>query len=347
MKALITSDWHVGVRGDSETYHNIFINWMENFLIPTIKEEEVDYLFILADFFNNRNTINTKTICIAIDAMQNIFVEFPDLKVILDTGNHDIYHKNSLEISSLNMFENMHDNFEIVKKIKRFSINGKDLVMCPWIINSDDADELFSKPADYCFGHFEINGFEMVSGITERNGLNPSKFRDTFGKTFSGHFHIRQESEGILYVGNPYHMNKNDCGNEKGVYILDFKNDKLKFVLNKISPQYKKVLLSQIKNKTVKGSDLTNNFVQLIIDDVCTEKYLTKLQEKINKKDALTLEIEGFNDEEIEMPDAVETNLSDPLDYLNEFINETEFSSDIDKHDLIKLSKEIHIEISL
>lgn len=347
MKALITSDWHIGVRGDSDTYHDIFLDWLENFLLPTIEKEEVDYLFILADFFNNRNAINTKTINIAIDAMESIVEKFPKLKILLVTGNHDIYYKNTRDISSLRMFDNIHPNFEIVKNIKRFNVDGKELVMCPWIINSEEADELFSKKADYAFGHFEINGFELVSGITEKNGLSPAKFKKAFGKTFSGHFHIRQESDGILYVGNPFHMDRNDCGDEKGVYVLNFRNDNLKFIPNTISPQYKKVLLSQIRNKTVKGSDMTNNFVQIIVDEECTEKYLMKLQEKILSKNTLSLDIDGFNDKEVETPDEVSGNLSDPLEYLTAFINESEFSDGIDKQEIIKLSKEIHSEVQV
>ena len=143
-KALITSDWHIGVRGDSDTYHDIFLDWLHNFLIPTIEEEKVDYLFILADFFNNRNAINTKTINVAIDAMESIVDKFPKLKILLITGNHDIYYKNTRDISSLRMFDNIHPNFEIVKDIKRFTVDGKSLVMCPWIINSDESKKLFS-----------------------------------------------------------------------------------------------------------------------------------------------------------------------------------------------------------
>jgi DNA repair exonuclease SbcCD nuclease subunit len=347
MKALITSDWHVGVRGDSDTYHDIFLDWLENFLIPTIQENNIDYLFILADFFNNRNAINTKTINIAIDCFESIVTEFPDLNIELLTGNHDIYYKNTRNISSLRMFENTHPNFKVVKDIKRFSIDNKDVVLCPWIINSDEAKELFSQKADYCFGHFEINGFELVSGVTEKTGLDASKFKKAFGKTFSGHFHIRQESDGITYVGNPFHMDWGDCGNEKGVYILNFRSGDLDFIPNTMSPQYKKVLLSQIKNKTVTSSDLAHNFVKLTIDEDVTEKAVLKLQEKILTKNLLSLTIDGFDDGEIETPDEMDENLSNPLEYLNVFIKESEFSDDIDKLELIKLSHEIHGEVQI
>lgn len=347
MKALITSDWHVGVRGDSDTYHDIYLDWIENFLVPTIKENNIDYLFILGDFFNNRNTVCSKTINIALDSMGTISEEFPDLHIQLVTGNHDIYYKNTRNISSLRVFENTHPNFKVVNDLKRLTIDNKDVVICPWIINSDESKELFSEKADYCFGHFEINGFELVSGVTEKTGLDASKFKKMFGQVFSGHFHKQQKKDNIIYVGNPYHMDRNDCGNEKGVYILNFRNGDLNFIPNTISPQHKKVLLSQIKNKTVKGTDLTNNFVQLIIDEDCTEKYLLKLQEKILAKGLISLNIEGFDMDGIETPEDMDENLSDPLEYLNVFIEETEFSEEIDKLELIKLSQEIHGEVSL
>ena len=347
MKALITSDWHVGVRGDSDTYHKIYLDWINDFLIPTIRENNIDYLFNLGDFFNNRNTVCSKTINVAMDSIETICNEFPDLKIFLLTGNHDIYYKNTRDISSLRVFENTFPNFKIVNEMKRLKIDGKDIVLCPWIINSDESKELFSKKADYCLGHFEINGFELVSGVTEKTGLDASKFKKKFGKTLSGHFHLRQESDGIMYVGNPFHTSWNDCGDQKGIYILNFRNDDLDFIPNTISPEYKKVLLSQIKNKTVKGSDLTDNFVRIIIDEEVTEKAVLKLQEKILTKNLLSLDIEGFSEGDIEAPDNVDENLSNPLEYLNAFIKESEFSDDIDKLELIKLSQEIHNEVNI
>ena len=64
-------------------------------------------------------------------------------------------------------------------------------------------------------------------------------------------------------------------------------------------------------------------------------------------KNTLSLDIEGFNEGEIETPDSIDENLSDPLEYLMVFINESEFSDEIDKNDLIKTCKEIHSEIQI
>jgi DNA repair exonuclease SbcCD nuclease subunit len=58
MRILLTADWHVGIRGDSDTYLKIFENYITRFLVPAIRHNKVDSICILGDFFDNRNSIN-------------------------------------------------------------------------------------------------------------------------------------------------------------------------------------------------------------------------------------------------------------------------------------------------
>lgn len=344
-KAIITADWHCGVRGDSAIFHNIFIDWIENFLVPKIKEEKVNYLFILADLFDNQNAINTLTINITQDAFDYIISNCPELKIYIMMGNHDIYFRNKRDISSLRIIDNKHENIVIVKDITRIKDSGKEIVLSPWLINDEEVDDLFSKTADICMGHFEINGFDLLKGIKEKKGLEPAKFKKQFAKTFSGHFHIRQELNNIMYVGNPFQMDWKDFGNEKGLTLLDFKTLKTRFIPNDISPIFNKIYLTQIKNKTIKlTEEVAGNFVQLIIDDKCSEKLLIGLQELILSKNPRSFDIEGLYDDTLpnEIDDA---DLTKPLEYLLSYVSECEVPDSIDKDKLIKTINNIYTRV--
>lgn len=346
MKAIITSDWHVGVRGDSDLFHDIFLTWVSDFLIPNIEKEKAEHLFMLGDFFNNRNTTNNKTINVAIEAIDKIFEVFPDLTISILAGNHDLYYKSSRDISSLRILENRYENLSIEKEIYRVTLGNKKFVLCPWLVSPEEVDELFSKKADICLGHFEINDFRLVGGIKEKKGLSPAKFRKTFGKTFSGHFHINQEDDNITYVGNPFETDWKDYNNEKVLYVLDCESGDVKTISNNISPKHVKVYLSQIKNGSIELKTLKNSFVKLIIDDDCTEKGLKKIQDVIYKKNPLSLDIEGFNEDANIVVGDMENDLTSPFDYLVSFIQDYEdFPDSIDKDELVKMTTGIYNKV--
>ena len=345
-KGIITADWHCGVRGDSDVFHVIFTEWVKDFLVPNIKKEEAKYLFVLADLFDNQNAINSKTINVTQDAIDYIVAECPDLTVYILMGNHDIYFRNKRDISSLRILDNKHDNVIIVKDILRLKEAGKEIVLSPWLIEKEEVDELFSIPADVCMGHFEINGFDLLKGIKEKKGIEPTRFKSTFAKTFSGHFHIRQELSHIFYVGNPFQMDWKDFGNDKGLTVLDFKTLKTKFIHNDVSPIFTKIYLSQIKNKTIKlAKEVTGNFVQLVIDDKCSEKLLIGLQELVLTKNPRTFDIEGLFDDA--MPDLGDddVDLTRPLEYLVSFIQECDVPDGIDKDILVKTVNDIYTRV--
>jgi DNA repair exonuclease SbcCD nuclease subunit len=79
------------------------------------------------------------------------------------------------------------------------------------------------------------------------------KVKDLLKKSplvISGHFHTRHEKKfgkgTILYVGNPFQMDFGDTDNQKGYYVLDLDTLEYNFTPNNISPNYKKISLSEL-----------------------------------------------------------------------------------------------------
>jgi DNA repair exonuclease SbcCD nuclease subunit len=194
-------------------------------------------------------------------------------------GNHDAYYKNRSDVHSLGFLKGF-PNITIVDEQSYFiHAYGKQLEFVPW--NYDMSDD----KVDYLFGHFEIQSFKMNNFKVCDHGLSPTKLINKSTNVFSGHFHNRNEKKyaggSIHYVGNTFPMDFADVDNQKGYYILDIETDELEFFPNTVSPKYKKILVSKLKD--VKEEDIKTNIVKLIIDIELTEAKVEKVKAYLGK----------------------------------------------------------------
>jgi DNA repair exonuclease SbcCD nuclease subunit len=113
--------------------------------------------------------------------------------------------------------------------------------MVPWIAKNN-AEECFDAmektDALYCFGHFEIAGFELHKGQIAESGLDKKTFLK-FHKVLSGHFHTRSQNGNIIYVGSPFEMTWNDYNDPRGFHIFDTDTGELEFIKHNESMFFK------------------------------------------------------------------------------------------------------------
>lgn len=273
-KVAIFSDLHLGIYGNSESWHKVALEWA-NWIAKELNEKKIKDIFFLGDFFHNRSEISVQTIHVA----SQILDKLSDFNIIMIVGNHDAFYKNRSDIHSLALL-NGHKNLTIVDKNLTISEFDKELLFVPW--NSELPDGKF----DYIFGHFEIQNFKMNNFKVCDHGMSSMDFIVSRTDTvFSGHFHHRNTkkyNEGsIHYIGNTFPMDFADVGNTKGYHILDIEDGNLEFFENTVSPKFKKITFSKIKD--YKKEDFENNVVKLIVDIDATEKQVGKIQTYIAK----------------------------------------------------------------
>lgn len=319
-KCLILADLHAGVRSDSDIFLKNFEDLFGMFLPKIIIDNSVSKVFILGDIFDNRNYINGKTLYTVLTTFKKFLKSHLEIEVYLLIGNHDLYYKNTREINSLKILEDKYSNVHIISEVTRKRIFNRDVVLCPWVIDKTDLEAVFKDPADLCLGHFEINGFEMISGFKESNGLSQSLFNTKFKLTFSGHFHVRNEEGRIIYVGNPYQLTWNDCGMDKGVYLLDFDTLDYRFIENTSAPKFKRIYLSQIKKKTIDiRAEICHNFIRLVLDEEVSSDILDKLNYIISGLNPLSFEvvddIKNFGDI------IVSDDANGPIEFLHGYVD--------------------------
>jgi len=256
-KVAIFSDLHLGLYGNSTEWHEIALKWAD-WMVSDLKKKKITDIFFLGDFFHNRSEISVQTIHVA----SELIAKFKNFNMFMVIGNHDAFYKNRSDVHSLGFLKG-HDNITIIDQNLELDAFGKKLLFVPW--NHELPDGKF----DHIFGHFEIQTFQMNNYKVCDHGFQVMDFlasRTT--NVWSGHFHtksIKKYNEGtIRYIGNTFHHDFNDCGDDKGYHILNLEDDSVEFVKNTVSPEFIKIPLTKIKN--YKAEDIEGNIIKLIVD---------------------------------------------------------------------------------
>ena len=274
------TDIHIGLGQDSAVWHDSVLKFAEK-VSSFYKEKNIKDIIIPGDIFHNRSEISIKTLHVA----NKFFSYFKDFNLYISAGNHDSFFKDKAEINSICLF-NGWPNITIVDSRPEIikTSDNKTISLIPWGTTVPDIPK-----TDICFGHFEINTFNMNTfkmcdkGEESKNLLDKSPF------VISGHFHHKDHREypkgQILYMGSPYQQNFGDVDEVRGYYIIDTLNNSFEFFENNFSPNYYKISVKNIKQGKITSSFLKekipNNFISLIIDEQLPAEDITLLSSKV------------------------------------------------------------------
>ena len=295
-KGYLISDIHLGVhRLAEDKWLKISKQYFYDFFIPLVQEkwEDGDKIFILGDLFDNRSHLSLKVISFALDLFNDL--EKLNLPVLIIGGNHDYYNNNDSEHTSLRILEK-HKNVEIHTEPNLYEFSGKKILLMPWNGVLKEEQEVFRKyagKADYMFSHSELQGAKTNLKVGLRHGANIADFV-AFPKVFSGHIHLHQSIKNFTYLGSPYHIDRNDKGNRKGLTIINFTDNTEEFILNEISPEFKTIEVSKESDiekldkllNTDNTLEVKDNFIDIVINNsvIINSKEARKKIEEISKR---------------------------------------------------------------
>jgi DNA repair exonuclease SbcCD nuclease subunit len=313
----IFSDIHIGLGQDSPMWHNIILDFAKWAAQEYIKAG-INDIIIPGDIFHNRNEISVNTVAVATE----FFDILKDFRLFISAGNHDSYYKDRSDVNSISILKGWKNIVIVDKEPLVLEAGDKTISLIPWGTDIKDIPK-----TDICFGHFEINTFYMNGFKTCDHGLESKSLLEKATLVISGHFHKKDhrtyKNGEIVYVGSPYQHNFGDCGDSRGIYILDIKNNKFEFIENTLSPKHIKVYLSKLKDKTQDTeflkNNVKNNLISFVVDEEITNEKITLLTSKINSLSPKFLRIdyksnnnglENFTDSDYTMVD-VEKNIED------------------------------------
>lgn len=256
-KILVFTDLHIGLKSASKLRLAICVRVIKN-IISYIKENDIKNIIFCGDWNHVRVSTENNVLNVSYTLMKALAKH---AKVYLLNGNHDLYMKNSNEISSLVIFKDI-ANVKIIDRTQPISVNGNYSLLVPWLGDTSIYNE---EIFDMIFGHFDVSHKYLVksyiedhsiksetsSNITNKiyndnylnssgssgsaSGSNAGDYVGDFvnivkkqGTIFSGHIHTRREflakGRNFIMVGDPYQQNLGEIDNECGFYIINEDN---------------------------------------------------------------------------------------------------------------------------
>lgn len=270
-KIFLLGDSHIGLGYPNKTDHwfKVHQEYFDKFLIPLLIREvkEGDIIIHLGDLFDNRNVIPINLLNYAMDIVVKISKIAPFHIIV---GNHDCWHKSSSQITTLRPFRYIPNVF-IYDKVKKIEYMGKKLLMMPYFEKkSDQIKSIYeNKDCEYLFCHSDLNGAKMhLTSVAHKNQdkIDVEEF-SCFKKVYSGHLHINQVNKNFTFVGNLFEMDRNDLGNQKGIFILDVIDGSERFIQNMVSPKFRKVYLRTEEDILSLDTVSTKDYIDLFISN--------------------------------------------------------------------------------
>jgi len=233
MKLAIINDTHFGIRNDSPYFLEQSLKYFNEEFFPYLLKNKIENVLHLGDLFDRRKYINFHTLAQVRNEFFNKFKKY-NIKLHITIGNHDTYFKNTNDLNSLTQLLSDEDHINIIQKPEILNFDNLCIGMVPWISKENEQecfDFIKSCACPIVAGHFEIAGFQVMNGVIHPSGIKESIF-SRFEMVLSGHFHIKQTSKNIHYLGTQYQLNFGDVGSKKGFHILDTSTRNLEFICN-------------------------------------------------------------------------------------------------------------------
>lgn len=216
--------------------------------------------------------------------------------------------------------ENDNLSLNIVKHIKRVGIIKKPteikllleqkFAMFPYNTKIEDIDQFDS---DYCFFNFDYLN-------SPKKDVFISKLR-FFKKCYNGYYDKNGINANIKNLAAPYNVNSDE---KRGFIVLETHSDNDKFILNKTSPNFKKISINTEEDLNISKDIITNNYVTLNINKKLLIDNKLKIEMLLSENDFINV---TYSDDDI-LKDKEEIILSDSSLTLNEmvvdFINKSE-----------------------
>lgn len=226
MKIAILNDTHAGIRNSSDIFLDNAEKFYEEVFFPYLLDNGITQIIHLGDYYDNRKFINFR----ALHRNRKMFLaKLREYGITMDIilGNHDTYFKNTNELNSLKeLLGHYMNEVNIVHHPSVLNYDGTDIALVPWICQENEEQSInFIKEcrASIIGGHFEMSGFEMLKGVENTHGMDPSTF-DRFELVMSGHYHTKSTKGNINYLGSQMEFFWSDAHDNKYFHVFDTKD---------------------------------------------------------------------------------------------------------------------------
>ena len=341
MKIAIITDQHFGARKNSKLFHDYFLRFYNDVFFPTLEQEGITTIVDMGDTFDSRKGIDFSALSWAKD---NYYDRLKEMGITVHTvvGNHTAYYKNTNEVNAVDLLLREYENVKVYSEVESIMLDNLNVLLVPWI-NSDNEEKsvglIKRSSASVCMGHLELKGFRVHRGYIMDHGTDCNIFQK-FDRVYSGHYHTRSNQGEIYYLGNPYEMFWNDCGDTRGFHFFD--TETLEHTpINNPYQLFSIIYYEDNDYQLFDTTQYTNKIVKLIVRKKSDTKKFEKFVDKLYSSNVSELKVvENFEFQESEEFEAFESE--DTMSILNRYIEEAEVN--LDKSRIQKMIQEIYQE---
>jgi DNA repair exonuclease SbcCD nuclease subunit len=294
MKILVIGDPHFGRKADDPIIRDGIrsgqVSYFDYLIEKFIPENNISEVFITGDVFDTRISVDVQAM---VDFKRLINAMCDLVPVTIITGNHDLVNENNYKYGILQLYTGMHKNLNIVyDTVQKRSIDNYDWYFVPWIVPDKMTNfvnflekQKKNKSKNVYFGHFEILGVDMESGMLSEHGLPQDLFLESSALTLSGHYHgkslIEKFDSRICYVGSPMPFTFINAKTVHGVHVIDTETLAVEFHRNTISPIFVDVFDIEFD---ISNIDFNKSFIRYFHDRNISSELLVEQQLMIEAK---------------------------------------------------------------
>lgn len=343
MKAIICADLHFGYPGRIDD-----CLWSAKVIREYAFCNDIDVVLVLGDLFHDRSNLGIDTNMMVYDFLYKTKYTYKQNWVVFP-GNHDLFLKNSWEITSLKHLESVID---VIDCVKLLDIAGRRFWVVPFIhyesnyMNVISSIEKQYKDNDVLLTHIGVKGAIFNTCFALKNWNIVSFVDSPFDQVYTGHFHCRQSIDNkVWYPGSPIPFKFDEGMIEHGFFVYDFNtrthtNVDIIKVGTELYPNSKIPYdFLTLIDEDAEEYDVSNSKIRVILTRDYSSDELMKMRNTLHKNGALSVSWLSKEDEE-DKQSSVQLSLSDPTKLFQDFVGSDNIPN-LNKDMLLSLNKAI------
>ena len=356
MEILVFSDLHIHPhKRSAERLEDCLrvLDWS----FQTALDRGIKNIVFLGDLFHDRQKIDVLTYQKTFEIFEKYLCSL-EFNVILLLGNHDLWHYEKLDVSSVNPLRNLPGVRVVNKPCVTKITDGAEqffLGLLPYTHNPIEDLKVIEKEWEQNVpkeqkkvlgGHISVDGavwnvkYNTMSEVTiEHDGdmikVGPDIFKK-WDKVFLGHYHAEQKlNDKVEYVGSPLQLSFGEAFQKKHVIIFETDTGKLEYIENNFSPKH--YILNQ---EQLDDYDLEGQFVRLEVEDISSREMSDIRQRLVESSKVSSLEIKQTQKKEDHVVKDAKAILYKEEEMLEKYVDQANVDN-LDKSTLIKIGTAI------
>lgn len=344
MEFLIFSDLHIFCHKKSQKRLQDCLDVLE-WIFQTAQNKNIKNILFCGDLFHDRQKIDVLTYQKTFEIFRKYVKD--DIEIYLLLGNHDLWHYEKCDISSVYPLEAI-KGVSVINEPCIKTICGYDIGFLPYTHNpSNDLKNI--KDCNILLGHIAVDGailntmYGTEADVEVENDGEMTKVTSAIfsgiNQVFLGHYHAEQKlSDNVEYVGSPLQLSFGEAFQHKHIIVFNPDTLEKQYIRNTFSPQH-----FIIPEEDIPKYKLDGNFIRLMVKDISSSD-IVEMKNNVLKNNVGSFEVKlmkrKIEDDLIDMQDA--KNLIGHQDELQMFIDAVEKQKGLgklEKDELLRIGK--------